>query len=113
MVSRFLLRDAMPVFAVVMFLSNRHKPVLCWNDWTNRAGFWHEDFLPPVPHCFKEIWVSPKIRILPSETLSQTPDLENFAKASRSRYQQNSLSMVEFVDDTYTTVDESCLFTAS
>jgi len=33
--------------------------------------------------CFKhtEIWLSPKIRVLPSATLSQTPDLENFATA--------------------------------
>ena len=27
------------------------KPVLCRNGWTNRAGFWHGSFLPPVPHC--------------------------------------------------------------
>ena len=61
--------------------------------------------------CYKEIWVSPKIRVLPSVTLSQTPDLENFATASGSRCQQNSSSSssstVEFVDDTYTTIDES------
>jgi len=64
--------------------------------------------------CYKEIWVSPKIRVLPSRTLSQIPDVENFATASRSRRQQNSSSSsstVEFVDDTYTTVDESWLFT--
>ena len=48
----------------------RHKPVLCWNDCMNRAGFWHGGFLPPIPHCCKEIWVSPKIRLLPSGTLS-------------------------------------------
>ena len=40
----------------------------------------------------------------------QTADYENFATASRSCCQQNS-SMVELVDDTYTTVDESWLFT--
>jgi len=28
-----------------------HKPVLCRNDWTNRAGFWHGGYLPPIPHC--------------------------------------------------------------
>jgi len=47
-------------------------------------------------------------------TVCQTPELENFAAASRSRCQQNSSSSsstVEFVDDTYTTVDESWLFT--
>jgi len=69
----------------------------------------------------KEILLSPKIRVLPSGTSSQTPDFENFATASRSRCQQNSSSSssssssstVEFVDDTYTTIDESWLFTAS
>jgi len=40
--------------------------------------------------CYKEIWVSLKMRVLPSGTLFQTPDLENFATASRSRCQQNS-----------------------
>jgi len=34
--------------------------------------------------CEKEILVSLKIRVLPSGTLSQTPDLENFATAYRS-----------------------------
>ena len=34
--------------------------------------------------CFKEIQVSPKIRVLPSGTLPQTLDLENFAMAYRS-----------------------------
>jgi len=34
--------------------------------------------------CSKKIRVSPKIRVLPSGTLSQTPDLENFASAYRS-----------------------------
>jgi len=36
-------------------LSDRHKPVLCRNDWTkwatNRAGFWHGGSLPPIPYC--------------------------------------------------------------
>ena len=65
--------------------------------------------------CYKKIWVSQKTGVLPFETLFQTPDLENFATASRSRCQQNSSSSsstVELVDDTYTTVDESLLFTA-
>ena len=34
--------------------------------------------------CFKEIWITPKIRILPFGTLSQTVDLQNFAMASGS-----------------------------
>ena len=66
--------------------------------------------------CYKKIWVSQKTGVLSFETLFQTPDLENFATASRSRCQQNSSSSsstVELVDDTYTTVDESLLFTAS
>ena len=62
---------------------------------------------------YNEIWVSPEICVLPSGTLSQTPDLENFATTSRSRCQQNSSSTVELVDDTYTTVDESRLCTTS
>ena len=32
-------------------LSVCHKPVLYRNDWTNRAGFRHGGFLPPVSHC--------------------------------------------------------------
>jgi len=35
--------------------------------------------------CYKEILASPKIRVLHFKTLSQTPDLENFVTASRSR----------------------------
>ena len=49
-------------------------------DW---ADFWHGGFFWPVLHCYKEIWVTPKIRVLPSGTLSHTLDLENFATASR------------------------------
>jgi len=40
--------------------------------------------------CCKEMCVPPKIRALPSGTLSQTLDLENFAAAGGSRCQQNS-----------------------
>ena len=61
----------------------RHKPVLYRNNWTNRTGIWLGGFLTP-----KEIWVSSKISVLPSGTLSQTLDLENFATASRLRCQQ-------------------------
>ena len=53
--------------------------------------------------CYNEMWVSPKIRVWPSGTLSQTQDFENFATASRTRCQQHSSSSsstVEFVDDT-------------
>ena len=34
--------------------------------------------------CYKEMWVSRKIRALPSGTLSQAPDLKYFASAYRS-----------------------------
>jgi len=52
-------------------------------------GVWTVDSFQHILHCFKEIRVSAKIRVLPSGTLSKTPDLENFASAYRSskRYQ--------------------------
>ena len=61
----------------------RHKLVLYRNNWTNRTGIWLGGFLTP-----KEIWVSSKISVLPSGTLSQTLHLENFATASRLLCQQ-------------------------
>ena len=76
--------------------------------------FWHGGFLPPIPHCvLKKFGNLQKLRVLPSGTLFQTPDLDNFARANRSCCQQNSSSSstVELVDDTYTTIDESWLFT--
>ena len=48
---------------------------------------------------YKEIWVSPKIRYFLPE-LCETPDCRNFARLSRPRCQQNSLT-VELVDHTY------------
>ena len=33
------------------------------NDWTNRAGFWHVGFLPPILHCYKGFRVSQKISV--------------------------------------------------
>ena len=85
------------------------RPPVCPSVRPSRAGivskrrdesgwFWHGGFLPPIPHCYKEIWVSPKIRVLPSRTLSQIPDVENFATASRSRRQQNSSSSSSTVE---------------
>jgi len=50
--------------------------------------------------CYKEIWVSPKIRVLPSGTVSQTPDLETISprqvdrvvnKLDRRRRRRSSL----------------------
>ena len=80
---------------------------------------WFLEWRPPSAYptlSYKELWVSPKTKVLPSGTLSQTRDLEDFATASRSRCRQNSSSSsstVELVDDTYTTVDKSRLFTTS
>jgi len=71
----------------------------------NEAGFWYGSFDLSLPTLCCElacegIWVHPKIRVLPSATLSQTLDLENFATASQLCCQQNS-STVEFVGHTY------------
>jgi len=95
------------------------KPVLCGNDWTNRAGFWHGGFLPPIPDC--AVRKFGYLQKLEYSRLDFVPNsgLENFATESRSRCQQHSSSSssssstVEFVDDTYTTIDESWLFTTS
>ena len=62
-----------------------HKSEFYRNGWTNRARFvaWE----PPSTYlilCKKEIRVSPKIRVLPSGTLFQTPDFKKFAWAYRS-----------------------------
>jgi len=68
-----------------------------------------------LPSTYPNVCIR-KIRVLPSGTLSRTPDLENLATASRLRCQQHSSSSsstVELVDDIYTTVDESRLFTTS
>jgi len=65
--------------------------------------------LPPnYPRlCYKEIWVPPNTRALPSGTLSQTLDLENFSTACILCCEQNSLSLstVELVDNTCMTID--------
>ena len=80
---------------------------------------WFLEWRPPSAYptlSYKELWVSPKTKVLPSGTLSQTRDFEDFATASRSCCRQNSSSSsstVELVDDTYATIDESRLFTTS
>jgi len=68
--------------ALCLCLSVCHKLVFYQNGYTNRAGFWHGSFLPTLS-C-KEIQVPSKIKVLPSGTLLQTLDLENFATAYRS-----------------------------
>ena len=52
-------RYASAVFAVVMCPSVCpsfcHQPELYRNSWTNRAGFWHGCFLPPMPQEIRKI----------------------------------------------------------
>ena len=62
-------------------------------------GFWYRGLFIYPTVCYREIWVSPKVKVLPSEMLSLTLNFENFASASRWCCQQNSLT-VELVDDT-------------
>jgi len=47
------------------------KGIMLRNHCTNRAGFSHIGFLPPIPQCVKEICISPKItvHVLPSGTV--------------------------------------------
>jgi len=44
---------ASAVLAMGLCPSVCHKSEFCRNGWTNRAGFWHVSFLPPVLHCVK------------------------------------------------------------
>jgi len=65
-------RYASAVFAVVMCPSVCpsfcHQPELYRNSWTNRAGFWHGCFLPPMPQEIRKITgIPPKLRFFPSE----------------------------------------------
>jgi len=52
--------------------------------------------LPSIYHtpCYREIQVSPKRIVLPSQTLSETLDMRNFATANRSCYQLSSSSLL-------------------
>ena len=66
------------------------------------SWFWHGGFSPLILHCVvgnSSTCVS-KVRVLPSRTLSETLDLDNFATARRSCCQQKS-STVELVDHAY------------
>jgi len=69
--------------------SVRHKPVVYRNDWTNRAGFWHGGFLPPIVRKFGYLQKSGHF---PLELFSKLRTFKNFATASRSSCQQNSSS---------------------
>jgi len=99
----FCFMDMRHLVSSCVFPSVRHKPILYRNDCKKRAGFWHGVASFTLSHivlCSNEIRVPPKIRVLPSGTLPNILDLENFATASRSCCQQNS-STVEFVDHIY------------
>jgi len=95
MLARYFLSSCV---CLSVWLAVCHKPVLCRNDWTNRADFgtWVSFYLSYIV-LLRNSSIS-KIRVLPFEYLSQTLDLENFAAAIRSCFQQNS-STVELVDD--------------
>ena len=66
------------------------------------SWFWHGSFLRPIYlHC-KEIWIPPKIRVLPSWTLSQTLDLETWKTSMTIRSCcQHDLLTVEVVDHAF------------
>ena len=113
-------RNASAVYTVIMCpsvrLSVRHKPILYRNDWSNRTDVWHRGLLPPMPRCVKrKIGYLQKLGYFPVQLFSPNLRLK-IATASRSRSQQHSSSSsstVKFVDETYTTVDESRLFNTS
>jgi len=86
MLARVLAVALCPCLSVCLSVCVCHKSVFCRNGWTNWAGFWHGSFFPPILHCmcYKEIHVSSKIGALPSGTLFQTLDLDNFTTACRS-----------------------------
>ena len=102
-------RYASAVYAVVVCLSDclsvlSHDVKLLYrNDHTDRptADFWHGSFFWHIVHCILRKFVYfQKLRVLPSGSLLQTLDLENFATASRWCGRLNS-STVELVDHTY------------
>ena len=60
--------------------SVHHKPELYQNDWTNWAGFWHGDFLPPIPHCvIRKFGFLQKLRHFP---LALCPKLRTLTQAA-------------------------------
>ena len=55
------------------------------NGWMNWASFWHGSFLSPILHCVqKKFWISSKIMVFLSGTLSQTLYIENIALVCQS-----------------------------
>ena len=90
--------------------SVRHKPVFYRNDWTNRAGISHGGFLPPIPHCVVRKYGYRQNSRYFLQTQKISPGVDRVVNKNSS---SSSSTTVEFVDDTYTTVDESWLFTTS
>ena len=103
-------RYASAVFAVIVCLSVRHKPVLYRSVWTNRAGIWYGGFLLPIPHCvIRKFGYIQKLGYFPLEVC---PDASRQVdRVVNNSSSSSSSSIVELVDDTYATVDESWLFT--
>jgi len=81
-------KELLNVCVCAVLLSVCYKLALYRNDWMNQTGIWREGFLPPIPHCVVRKFGYLQNWVLPSGTLSQTPDVENFAASSRSRCQQ-------------------------
>ena len=61
-----------------------HTPVLYRNGCKTELVFLRTGFSRLLLHCFEEVRVSPKVRILSSGPLSKTLDLENLASVSRT-----------------------------
>jgi len=62
--------------------------------------------------CYFEISVSPKITVLPSGTLPRNSRLKKFCHG-KSITLSTLLAVDKPVDDTYTTINESWLFTTN
>ena len=94
-------RYASAVFAVVMCpsvppLSLRRKPVFYRNDWTNRGGFWHGGFLPPIPHCsIRKCGYLQKLEYFP---LDLCPKLRTFGQFRHGKSIALSTTLVVVVD---------------
>ena len=98
------------VCVCAILLSVCYKLALYRNDWMNRTGMWREGFLPPIPHCVvRKFGYIQKLGYFPLEVCSgASRQVDRVVNDSSS---SSSSSMVELVDDTYATVDESWLFT--
>jgi len=77
--------------AVALCLSVSQVSVL--SNWLNESGWFLAQELSYPTVCYKEIQVSSKIRVLPSGTLLQTLDLENFAAATAYRSSKHVINL--------------------